>query len=125
MTPRRLSQLGFFLGAAVGALAFLVFGLHEIAFVCFIVTWYALGYGVARATGHADHRRDWILHIVLFPVVWIAGVAAFWLWFDNALGAILLAAAVAVALQALVTNLMLRSVRRDQLHDLRHRLGLE
>jgi hypothetical protein len=125
MTPRRVAQLGFFLGLAAGALAYLAVGSHEIAFVCFVVTWYALGYGVPRATAHPEHRRAWLVHILLFPAAWIVAAAVLWLTLGNEVAAILLGAAFAVALQLLVTHVALRSVRRDQLHDLRHRLGIE
>jgi hypothetical protein len=122
---RRLAGLGFAAGAVAGALAYLAAGRHEIAFVVFVTVWYGVAYGVARGASHPEHRAHWLIHIGLFPVAWLAGTAAIWLRFDNAAAAVFFAGVGALLLQLLVTNVLLRDVRADQLHDVRRRLGIE
>ncbi len=122
---RYLPHLAFLAGLAAGAAAFLLVGRHEIAFVCFVVVWYAIAYGLPKIAAHPEHRRSWLTHVVLLPVVWVAATVLVWVWLDSLVGAVVLGGIAAVALQALATAVVLRTVRADQLHDLRRRLGIE
>jgi MFS-type transporter involved in bile tolerance (Atg22 family) len=70
---RHLSQLGFVLGGAGGALSYLVRASVSIAFAVFVLVWYALAYAVPRVAEHAARRRQWETHVVLVPVVAVCG----------------------------------------------------
>lgn len=126
LSSRRLSQLGFLLGVAAGGLAYLAVEKHEISFVLFVCVWYLLAYGVTRARTHAEHRADWLVHIALFPALWVIGVVVIQTWLiGDLLAAVVLGALLAALLQAGLTTVVLRRVRADQLHDMRRKLGIE
>jgi hypothetical protein len=121
---RRLNQLGFLLGAAVGAVTYLV-GSLPAAFLAFVVVWYTVGYGVPQVAAHEAHRREWIVHIAFIPVGAIAVATAIWLVWPHPVWSVLFGIGIAVGLQALLTRLFLHQVVDDQQHDLRKRIGLE
>lgn len=123
---RRMSQLGFLTGAAVGALSYLVHSSVIVSIFVFGLVWYAVSYGVVRIAEHGNRRNAWIVHVGLVPFVAIVGaVAAEQAWPGQVFGACLVGSAGALVVQAVVTHVFLRGVVDDMRHDLRHRLGLE
>jgi hypothetical protein len=121
---RRLSQLGFLLGATAGAVTYVV-GSLAAAFLVFVIVWYVVGYGVPQVAAHEAHRNQWIVHIAFVPVGAIAAATAIWLAWPHPVWSVLFGIGAAVGLQALLTRLFLRDVVDDQEHDLRKRIGLE
>jgi uncharacterized membrane protein HdeD (DUF308 family) len=123
--PRRLNQLGFGLGAAAGAVSYLLTPSVPLSFLVFVAGWYVIGLGIGEVAAHPAHRAQWAVHVALFPVTaaLVAGVlAGFWL---HVFWAVALGLLAGVALQAALTRLFLRGVVEDQRHDLRRRIGLE
>ena len=123
---RHMSQLGFLMGAAAGALSYVAHPSVEIALFVFALIWYGVSYGVARVAAHPDRRVAWIVHATLLPVTAIVGtIVGEQVWSGQLLGAMAVGIAGGVAVQAAVTSTLLRGVVADQRHDLRQRLGLE
>lgn len=123
---RRLSQLGFVAGVGAGALAYVVRSSVSISFAAWVLVWYGLAYALARVAEHPVRRRQWTVHVVLLPVIAVAGSTAISLsWSGHLAMSIVLSLLAGVALQAVVTQLFLRGVVEDQRRDLRRRLGLE
>jgi len=121
---RRLSQLGFLLGAAVGAVTYLL-GSLPAAFLAFVLVWYVVSYGVPQVAAHESHRNEWIVHIAFVPLWAIVIATAIWLVWPHPVWSVLFGIGAAVGLQALLTRLFLHGVVDDQQHDLRKRIGLE
>ena len=124
--PRRLSQLGFLAGIAAGAVAWPIAGDHAVSFFAFVLVWYGVSYALPRLVQHDRHRRQWMTHVVLFPLaavgaaVWIASV-----WDRHQAPALLLGLIAGALVQSFATQALLRGVVHDQGHDLRHRIGIE
>jgi hypothetical protein len=123
---RRLSQLGFVLGAGSGALAYLVRSSVSISLAVFVLVWYGLAYALVRVTEHPAQGRAWAVHVALMPVVAVVGaVAISRSWPGHLTLSIVLALLAGVVVQAAGTQLFLHGVVEDQRRDMRRRLGLE
>jgi hypothetical protein len=122
---QHLSRLGFLLGVAIGAVAYLVRPSVPLAFLLFVLVWYVLGYGVVQVGDHELHRRQWIVHIALIPVGAIVVAAAIWIMWAHPVLAVLGGLLAAIGIQWLVTRIVLRGVADDQWHDLRRKMNLE
>jgi len=124
-SKRGLSRLGFLLGAAIGALTWLVSGSIPPALLVFVVVWYAVGYGVQQVVDHEAHRREWIVHVACIPVGAIVVAAILDAVWTHPGWAVVFGLIASIGLQVLVTHTVLRGVVDDQQHDLRRKLGLE
>jgi hypothetical protein len=125
LSQRRLSQAGFVTGVLAGGLAYLAVERHEIAFLCFVIAWYLLAYGLPRGSQHPEHRLDWVAHIALFPMASVIAAVVIDRWLGSLPAGVALGLVVGFLVQAAGTKLALRRVAADQLHDLRHKLGIE
>jgi hypothetical protein len=123
---RHLSQLGFVAGAGVGVLGYVVRPSVSISLAVFGLVWYSLAYALTRVAEHPARRREWAIHVALLPLVAVVGAVTVALsWRGHLTTAIVLALLAGVALQAVLTQLLLRGVVEDQRRDLRRSLGLE
>ena len=122
---RHLGRLGLLLAAGAGALSYLARPSFELAVLVFACVWYVVGAGIGSVLDHPAHRRQWVVHVALYPLATIAVTGAIWILWPHPFAALLAGLLCGAGLQAAVTRLFLPGVVDDERHDMRHSVGLE